>query len=165
MQGNLCASPCRVLSQRASLCGVLLVFLLSTVLCSCQGGGDSATYTQEEIAEAAQGNDYDLMLEELETMVEECAVVKEEYLDGNLPDKTARQRVADIEERYQPVTDAINRADSNGELTYNQHKQLMSLQLNALDHMLDAAGRVMDDALDELDGTEAGEVLEKLLDE
>lgn len=105
------------------------------------------------------------MLEELETMVEECAVVKEEYLDGNLPDKTARQRVADIEERYQPVTDAINRADSNGELTYNQHKQLMSLQLNALDHMLDAAGRVMDDALDELDGTEAGEVLEKLLDE
>lgn len=166
MQDSSCVPSSCVAFARVPICNTLLVLLLSVFLCSCQGGGsDSVAYTQEEITEAAQGNDYDLMLEQLEAMVDECGAVKEEYLEGNLPDKTARQRVADIEERYQPVVEAINRADGDGELTYNQHKQLTSLQLNALDHLIDAAERVMGDAIDELDGTETGEVLEKLLDE
>ncbi len=92
-----------------------------------QRGGNSKKYSEEQIASIAEGEDYDAMLDCEFAKLNEAKNLKKEYFQGNMPDKEAENRMKEIEEKYAPVVKALEKADNEGLLTYNQHKRQMKL--------------------------------------
>ena len=84
---------------------------------------NSADYIQE----VAGGNDYDRMLSLMQDALGEMKDVSKKYFAGNLADADAEKMVNEITERYNPVKEALEKADSEGKLNYNQHKKQMKL--------------------------------------
>lgn len=62
------------------------------------------------------------MIDALYACVDECGAVKEEYLDGHMTDKDAKNKIDEITNRYAPVLKSLENADSRGDLNYDQHK-------------------------------------------
>lgn len=83
--------------------------------------------SSEEVANIAEGEDYDEMLEVLSSQLQELKDLKSEYFGGDLSDRSAEERMNEIGEKYKPVMDALEKASSEGALTYNQHKRQMKL--------------------------------------
>ena len=121
----------------------LFSFLWVFALLACTSS--SASYTEETIREIASSDDYDAMIDALYACVDECGAVKEEYLDGHMTDKDAKNKIAEITNRYAPVLKSLENADSRGDLNYDQHKALMDITKKALNHVLDGVNRVMND--------------------
>ena len=69
----------------------LISFLMMIALSACTTKS-SASYTEEEIQEIASSDDYDAMIDAMYACVDECGAVKDEYLDGNMPDKEAKSK-------------------------------------------------------------------------
>lgn len=86
-------------------------------------GKNSAEYIQE----VAQGEDYDRMLALMQDALGEMKSVSKKYFAGNLSDADAENMVKEITERYDPVREALEKAESEGKLNYNQHKKQMRL--------------------------------------
>ena len=121
----------------------LFSFLWVFALLACTSS--SASYTEETIREIASSDDYDAMIDALYACVDECGAVKEEYLDGHMTDKEAKNKIDEITNRYAPVLKSLENADSRGDLNYDQHKALMDITKKALNHVLDGVNRVMND--------------------
>lgn len=121
----------------------LFSFLWVFALLACTSS--SASYTEETIREIASSDDYDAMIDALYACVDECGAVKEEYLDGHMTDKDAKNKIAEITNRYAPVLKSLENADSRGDLNYDQHKALMDITKKALNHVLDGVNRAMND--------------------
>lgn len=121
----------------------LFSFLWVFALLACTSS--SASYTEETIREIASSDDYDAMIDALYACVDECGAVKEEYLDGHMTDKDAKNKIDEITNRYAPVLKSLENADSRGDLNYDQHKALMDITKKALNHVLDGVNRVMND--------------------
>ena len=121
----------------------LFSFLWVFALLACTSS--SASYTEETIREIASSDDYDAMRDALYACVDECGAVKEEYLDGHMTDKDAKNKIAEITNRYAPVLKSLENADSRGDLNYDQHKALMDITKKALNHVLDGVNRAMND--------------------
>ena len=121
----------------------LFSFLWVFALLACTSS--SASYTEETIREIASSDDYDAMIDALYACVDECGAVKEEYLDGHMTDKDAKNKIDEITNRYAPVLKSLENADSRGDLNYDQHKALMDITKKALNHLLDGVNRVMND--------------------
>lgn len=121
----------------------LFSFLWVFALLACTSS--SVSYTEETIREIASSDDYDAMIDALYACVDECGAVKEEYLDGHMTDKEAKNKIDEITNRYAPVLKSLENADSRGDLNYDQHKALMDITKKALNHVLDGVNRVMND--------------------
>lgn len=121
----------------------LFSFLWVFALLACTSS--SVSYTEETIREIASSDDYDAMIDALYACVDECGAVKEEYLDGHMTDKDAKNKIDEITNRYAPVLKSLENADSRGDLNYDQHKALMDITKKALNHVLDGVNRVMND--------------------
>ena len=121
----------------------LFSFLWVFALLACTSS--SASYTEETIREIASSDDYDAMIDALYACVDECGAVKEEYLDGHMTDKDAKNKIDEITNRYAPVLKSLENADSRGDLNYDQHKALMDITKQALNHVLDGVNRAMND--------------------
>ena len=121
----------------------LFSFLWVFALLACTSS--SASYTEETIREIASSDDYDAMIDALYACVDECGAVKEEYLDGHMTDKDAKNKIDEITNRYAPVLKSLENADSRGDLNYDQHQALMDITKKALNHVLDGVNRVMND--------------------
>ena len=121
----------------------LFSFLWVFALLACTSS--SASYTEETIREIASSDDYDAMIDALYACVDECGAVKEEYLDGHMTDKDAKNKIDEITNRYAPVLKSLENADSRGDLNYDQHKALMDITKKALNHVLDGVNRAMND--------------------
>ena len=121
----------------------LFSFLWVFALLACTSS--SASYTEETIREIASSDDYDAMIDALYACVDECGAVKEEYLDGHMTDKEAKNKIDEITNRYAPVLKSLENADSRGDLNYDQHKALMDITKKALNHVLDGVNRAMND--------------------
>lgn len=121
----------------------LFSFLWVFALLACTSS--SASYTEETIREIASSDDYDAMIDALYACVDECGAVKEEYLDGHMTDKEAKNKIDEITNRYAPVLKSLENADSRGDLNYDQHQALMDITKKALNHVLDGVNRVMND--------------------
>lgn len=121
----------------------LFSFLWVFALLACTSS--SASYTEETIREIASSDDYDAMIDALYACVDECGAVKEEYLDGHMTDKEAKNKIDEITNRYASVLKSLENADSRGDLNYDQHKALMDITKKALNHVLDGVNRVMND--------------------
>lgn len=121
----------------------LFSFLWVFALLACTSS--SVSYTEETIREIASSDDYDAMIDALYACVDECGAVKEEYLDGHMTDKDAKNKIDEITNRYAPVLKSLENADSKGDLNYDQHKALMDITKKALNHVLDGVNRVMND--------------------
>lgn len=102
-------------------------------------------YTEEYLSNVAKGDDYDEMLDCLFAQSEEVKQLKNEYFRGNLADKDAKSKMEEIGERYQPVVDALEKANNDGDLNYNQHKRQMKLISEYINEMRQIAGRLGDD--------------------
>ena len=76
----------------------LFSFLWVFALLACTSS--SASYTEETIREIASSEDYDAMIDALYACVDECGAVKEEYLDGHMTDKDAKNKIDEITNRY-----------------------------------------------------------------
>ena len=87
----------------------------------------SRTYTEEQIASITEGEDYDAMLDCMFAKINELTSLKNEYFRGDMPDKQVKTRMKEIEEKYAPIEQALDKAQEEGELTYNQHKRQMKL--------------------------------------
>ena len=87
----------------------------------------SINYSSEKIASIAEGNDYDRMLDCLNAKVNDLRSLKNEYFRGNMPDKDVEARMKEIEAKYAPIEKALNDAQNEGLLTYNQHKRQMNI--------------------------------------
>lgn len=132
----------------------IFLTLFSVIVISCSGTSDEPSYSYEDIQQLSQSDDYDGMLDALSTCVDECATVKDKYLDGNLKDKEAQSRIEQIEHRYEPLINALSEAESKGELTYDQHQRQMELTKQAMGEALDGIGRALDDAGVDIDDLE-----------
>lgn len=130
--------------MRKSYHSIILLILIAALLCF--GCSSNSSYSSEDIKEIAVSNDYDAMIDALNACIDECESVKDEYLNGDLPDKDAENQMKEILNRYNPVVEKLEKADSNGELTYNQHKELADLLSRIFDSTLDGAKKVLDDA-------------------
>lgn len=84
-------------------------------------------YSAENIQTLAAGEDYDAMLDAMFSKLNELRSLKNEYFRGDMPDKEVESRMKEIEEKYAPVEKALEQAQSDGLLTYNQHKRQMQL--------------------------------------
>lgn len=136
---------------------VLKIFFLLTILLIVGCSGSTRGYSSEEIHEVSASGDYDAMIDALNAGVEECAAVKDEYLEGDMADKEAKRRIKEITERYEPILDKLADADAKGELTYNQHKDLVDITAQAFNHALDGVNKVLDDAglsVDDIDNSD-----------
>jgi ABC-type cobalt transport system substrate-binding protein len=122
----------------------LISFLMMIALSACTTKS-SASYTEEEIQEIASSDDYDAMIDAMYACVDECGAVKDEYLDGNMPDKEAKSKIDEITDRYAPVLSSLESADSRGDLNYDQHKALIDITKQAMNHVMDGVNKVMDD--------------------
>lgn len=85
------------------------------------------------------------MIGALDVALGECESVKDEYLEGDMPDKEAKRKLDEIQNRYQPIADQLEKADSKGELNYDQHKELANIMSKAVNQTFDGAKKVLDD--------------------
>ncbi len=123
----------------------LILCIFSFCLISSCIHNPEPTFTKEEIQRLSASNDYDAMLEALTYVIKDCNAVKDEYLDGNLTDKDAGQKIIDIKERYQPIIESLIVAEENGELTYNQHKKVLELFGGIMGIAIDGLGKFLED--------------------
>ena len=121
----------------------LFSFLWVFALLACTSS--SASYTEETIREIASSDDYDAMIDALYACVDECGAVKEEYLDGHMTDKEAKNKIDEITNRYAPVLKSLENADSGGDLNYDQDRAVRDITKKALNHVLDGVNRAMND--------------------
>ncbi|MDE5886022.1 MAG: hypothetical protein K2H46_00360 [Muribaculaceae bacterium] len=83
--------------------------------------------SEEQITSIAEGEDYDAMLDCQFHKLNEIKQLKDEYFRGDMSDKKAEERMNEIEEKFAPIDKALNEAQSEGLLTYNQHKRQLKL--------------------------------------
>jgi hypothetical protein len=62
-----------------------------------------------------------------------------------MPDKEAKSKIDEITDRYAPVLSSLESADSRGDLNYDQHKALIDITKQAMNHVMDGVNKVMDD--------------------
>lgn len=89
--------------------------------------GDGHIWSETEIESLVETNDYDRMLICLEDEIQEHHNLRKKYFNGGMKDKEAEEKMNGIENRYKPVKECLNKAGSEGELNYNQHKRQMKL--------------------------------------
>lgn len=104
--------------------------------------------SEEYILEVAEGEDYDQMLSLMYDALGEMKSVSKKYFTGNLPDAEAEKMVKEINERYRPVKETLEKADSEGKLNYNQHKKQMKLFAELLKIYEEIINRISNDLKD-----------------
>ena len=87
----------------------------------------SRNYSEDQIASIAEGEDYDAMLDCQFAKLNELKRLKDEYFRGDMSDKKAEESMKEIEEKFSPVDKALEEAQREGLLTYNQHKRQLKL--------------------------------------
>lgn len=108
-------------------------------------GVNSRTYSEEEIAAIAEGDDYDAMLDCEFAKLNELKQLKDEYFQGDMSDRKVEERMKEIEDKFAPVDKALDVAQREGLLTYNQHKRQMKLMGDYLKVIKTIASRLGSD--------------------
>lgn len=124
---------------------VLIIFFLLTVQLIVSCTVSTRVYSREEIRKVSAYSDYGAMIDALNAGEEECVAVKDEYLEGDMVGKDAEHRIKEITYRYEPLLDKLADADSKGELTYNQHKDLAEITAQVFNQELVGVNKVLDD--------------------
>lgn len=105
-------------------------------------------WSESEIEDLIETEDYDRMLNCIEDEIKEFQSVRKRYFKGDMKDKEAKEIINEIEQRYQPVSDCLSKADSEGELNYNQHKKQIKLFAKAIKEMQAALNQLGQDVED-----------------
>ena len=115
-----------------------------------RGSSRLTSYTAEEIQEIAESDDYDRMLDCLQSEISAIKAMKNRYFNGELTDKQAEEQAKEIRETYAPVYDAIERAGKDGNLNYKQHKRQLKLfgeYLKLMNSVMNRLGSDFEDAI------------------
>ena len=102
----------------------------------------STNYSEDQIASIAEGEDYDAMLDCQFAKLNEVKRLKDEYFRGDMSDKRAEESMKEIEEKFSPVDKALDEAQREGLLTYNQHKRQMKLVADYIKVASSVANRI-----------------------
>lgn len=114
-------------------------------------GFNSRKYSEEDIAAIAEGDDYDAMLDCQFAKLNELKQLKDEYFHGEMSDKKAEERMKEIEDKFAPVDKALDVAQREGSLNYNQHKRQMKLMGDYLKVIKTIASRLGSDISSSID--------------
>ena len=71
--------------------------------------------------------------------------MKDNYFAGDVTDNQAKAKIEEIMSRYKPLSERLQKADLEGELTYNQHKALFELLSKAVSYTADGLNKVLND--------------------
>ena len=81
----------------------------------------------------------------------EIKSLKDEYFRGDMSDKEAEEGLKSIEEKFAPIDKALDEAQSEGQLTYNQHKRQMKLMNEYIKVIKTVATRIGSDITSYID--------------
>lgn len=104
--------------------------------------------TKAVIEEIAQSEDYDKMLNVMMQASADLKKLSKLYLKGNMTDAALQKHIEEIQTMYKPVNSALEAADSEGKLTYNQHKKQMKVMAEYIKTMQYVINRLANDIND-----------------
>ena len=106
---------------------------------------NDAAVSSDQLAGLSASDDYDGMLDALQGALRRIKSLRNLYFKGGLSDKEFKRRLDEIQDAYAPVLESLQKASSEGNLNYRQHKRQMKLMVEYMKIMAESVSKISGD--------------------